>query len=112
MQEGLSFLQSLVQYVVIDTPPVLAVADARILGTLVDGVILVVKGGVTAKDAVRHTKGLLEEINARILGILLNNIDVQATGYSRYNYYYYGYGQTKQENIRKPWRKIFPGGSK
>jgi succinoglycan biosynthesis transport protein ExoP len=110
MHEGLSLLQSLTHYVVIDTPPVLAVADARILATVVDGVILVVKAGTTAKDAIRHTKLLLEEINARIIGILLNNVDIHAAGYSRYSYYY-GYGKKKQENSPKPWWKIFRSGS-
>jgi polysaccharide biosynthesis transport protein len=110
MQEGLSLLQSLVHYVVIDTPPVLAVADARILGTVVDGVVLVVKAGTTPKDAVRHTKLLLEEINARILGILLNNVDIHSASYSRYGYDY-GYGKNPQQDARKPWWKISRSGS-
>ena len=110
MQEGLLLLQSLVHYVVIDTPPVLAVADARILGTVADGVIMVVKAGTTSKDAVRHTKQLLEEINARILGILLNNVDLHSAGYSRYSYYY-GYGKNTQKDSCKPWWKISRNGS-
>jgi capsular exopolysaccharide synthesis family protein len=110
MQEGLLFLRSFVHYVVIDAPPVLAVADARILGTVVDGVVVVVKAGTTAKDAIRHTKLLLEEINSRIIGILLNNVDVHSASYSRYSDYY-GYGKNTQENSRKSWRKIFRNGS-
>jgi polysaccharide biosynthesis transport protein len=101
MEEGLSFLRSFVHYVVIDTPPVLAVADARILGTIVDGVVMVVKAGATPKDAVRHTKLLLEEINSRIIGILLNSVDLHSA-----HYYSYYYGKNIQQNSRKPWWKI------
>jgi succinoglycan biosynthesis transport protein ExoP len=110
MQEGLTLLQSLVNYVVIDTPPVLAVADARILGTVVDGVVLVVKAGTTPKDAVRHTKLLLQDINARIIGILLNNVDLHSASYSRYGYYY-GYGKNTHQDSSKPWWNIFRNGS-
>jgi polysaccharide biosynthesis transport protein len=102
MKEGLSFLGSLVNYVVIDTPPVLSVTDARIMGTVVDGVILVVKGGSTPRDAVRHTKRLLEGINVRIIGALLNSVDIHSENYSKY-YYYYGYGRSKQQNTRPHW---------
>ncbi len=100
MQEGLSFLRSFVHYVVIDTPPVLGIADARILGTVVDGVIMVVKAGATTKDAVRHTKALLEEINSRIIGILLNNVNLHSANYARYSYYY---GKNTQRNSPKSW---------
>jgi polysaccharide biosynthesis transport protein len=102
MKDGLSFLGSMVDYVVIDTPPVLSVTDARIMGTMVDGVILVVKGGSTPRDAVRHTKRLLEGINVRIIGALLNRVDIHSENYSKY-YYYYGYGRSKHRNLRTHW---------
>jgi capsular exopolysaccharide synthesis family protein len=109
MQEGLSFLRSFVHYVIIDTPPILGVADARILGTIVDGVIMVVKAGTTSKEAVRHTKLLLEETNSRIIGILLNSVDLRSPNYSRYSYYY---GKNTGQDSRKPWWKISRSGSK
>jgi succinoglycan biosynthesis transport protein ExoP len=103
MKEGLSFLGSSFDYVVIDTPPVLSVADARILGTVVDGVILVVKSGSTPRNAVLHTRQLLEGINARIIGILLNKVDINSGHYPRYYYYYHGYGTGKQSSARTFW---------
>jgi capsular exopolysaccharide synthesis family protein len=103
MKESLSFLGSSVNYVVIDTPPVLSVADARILGTVADGVILVVKSGSTPRNAVLHTRLLLEGINVRIIGILLNKVDITAGHYPRYYYYYRGYGTGKQSSARTYW---------
>jgi Mrp family chromosome partitioning ATPase len=94
MKEGLAFLGQSFNYVIIDTPPVLSVTDARILATMADGVILVIKGGVTQREAVRLTKRLLQEVHARIIGSILNDVNVQSPDYSYYSkYYYYGHGR-------------------
>lgn len=94
MKEGLIFLAQSFDFVIIDTPPVLSVTDARILGTMADGVILVIKGGDTPREAVRLTKRLLQEVHARIIGSILNNVNVNSADYSYYSkYYYYGYGR-------------------
>ena len=99
MKEGLAWLAGEYDYVVIDSSPVLAVSDARILATMVDGVILVVKGGVTPKEVVQHAKRLIEDVHGRLLGILLNNVNVQSADY-RYSSGYYGsyssYDDTEQ----------------
>jgi capsular exopolysaccharide synthesis family protein len=93
MKELLELLEQLFDHVVIDTPPVLSVTDARVLATMVDGVILVVKGGQTPRQAVRLTKRLLLEVHAHIIGVLLNDVDVRSADYSYYSKYYcYGYG--------------------
>jgi polysaccharide biosynthesis transport protein len=93
MKQGLLLLNEYFNYVVIDTPPVLAVTDARILGPLADGVILVIKGGETPKEAVKRTKRLLQEVHAHVIGTLLNNVDVHSADYYYYAKYYYGYGK-------------------
>jgi capsular exopolysaccharide synthesis family protein len=93
MKEGLAFLGQSFNYVIIDTPPVLSVTDARILATMADGVILVIKGGETPREAVRLTKRLLQEVHARIIGSILNNVNIHSADYSYYSkYYYYGHG--------------------
>jgi polysaccharide biosynthesis transport protein len=92
MKEGLSFLGRSFTYVIIDTPPVLSVTDARILGTMADGVILVIKGGATHREAVRLTKRLLQEVHVRIIGSILNEVNVLSADYAYYSkYYYYNY---------------------
>jgi polysaccharide biosynthesis transport protein len=94
MKQGLALLDEYFDHIVIDSPPVLSVTDARILGTMVDGVILVIKGGETPKEAVQRTKRLLQEVHAHVIGTLLNNVDVHSPDYYYYSkYYYYGYGK-------------------
>jgi len=94
MKQGLSLLDEYFDHIVIDSPPVLSVTDARIVSTVVDGVVLVVKGGETPKEAVLRTKRLLQEVHAHVIGTLLNNVDVHSADYHYYSkYYYYGYGK-------------------
>ena len=60
------------QVVIVDTPPLLAVADARIIGTKADGVVLVVRAGRTARNLVRRARLLLHSAGAPVLGLVLN----------------------------------------
>jgi polysaccharide biosynthesis transport protein len=94
MKQGLTLLEEHFDHIVIDSPPVLSVADARILGAIADGVVLVIKGGETPKPAVLRTKRLLQEVNAHLIGTLLNSVDVHSADYYYYSKYYaYGYGK-------------------
>jgi len=70
--------------VVLDSPPVLPVADARILAPLVDGVLLVVQSGQTTLDAARKALENLHRVNARVIGVVLNNINIKSSGYNSY----------------------------
>ena len=76
--------------IIIDSPPVAAVSDALIIATQVDGAVLVVKAGKTTREAVQRAARSLGDVKARILGAILNDIDMQD---SRYGGYYYAYGQ-------------------
>jgi polysaccharide biosynthesis transport protein len=78
---------------VFDSPPIHAVTDAVILSQIVDGTLLVVKASKTAKDSVRRATRQLLDVNAKILGVVLNqlNLDDRGYGYSYYHYYRYGY---------------------
>ncbi len=75
-------------YIIIDSPPTLAVADAAILSTIVDGVVLVVAAGEVTTDAAKKAKAQLDGVKANILGVVLNGL-ASANGEDRY-YYYYG----------------------
>ena len=92
MKEGLELLKKSFDYVIIDSPPVLSVTDARIVGARVDGVVLVVKGGDTPKEAVLRTRQMLQEVHANIIGTLLNSVNVRSADYNMSKYQYYGYG--------------------
>jgi capsular exopolysaccharide synthesis family protein len=73
--------------IIFDTPPVLAVTDAQILSSQVDGTVLVVASGTTEKDAALEAKDLLQKSQARILGVVLNRQPIKNSRY----YYYYGH---------------------
>jgi capsular exopolysaccharide synthesis family protein len=63
--------------VLCDSPPVLAVADATILSSLLDGVILVINSDGVTRDEARKTKAILEQAGAKLLGTILNNFNEQ-----------------------------------
>jgi len=78
--------------VVIDSPPVLAVTDASVISSVVDGTIVVVRVGKTARDAVRRAVGQLRVVNGRVLGAVLNDVDFRSgVYYGGYGYYYHRY---------------------
>ncbi|MEK7833594.1 MAG: CpsD/CapB family tyrosine-protein kinase, partial [Acidobacteriota bacterium] len=77
-------------YVLIDSPPVATVTDPIILSTLVEGVILVAKSGKTKSEVLRRITHDLLSRRAKVLGVVLNNLDVRRNGYG-YEYYYYDY---------------------
>jgi succinoglycan biosynthesis transport protein ExoP len=82
-------------YVVLDSPPVGNVSDARILATTADSTILVVKAFATARHHAHDSVAHLTNAHARIAGVVLNDIDVRrrsySSGYSYYRTYYSGY---------------------
>ncbi len=71
--------------IVVDSPPVIAVTDAAILSSFVHGVFMVVHARQTSRRLCQRAKALLQKVNARLLGIVMNNVDVE----SRYGYEYY-----------------------
>jgi capsular exopolysaccharide synthesis family protein len=75
--------------IIIDSPPIAAVSDALIVSTQVDGTVVVVKAGATTRDAARRTLRSLADVNARVLGVVLNDVDAKD---SRYGGYHYSYG--------------------
>jgi len=80
-------------YVIVDSPPILAVTDASILATLVDGVVLVVVGGATPRRAVTCARRMLEMTGAQVLGVVLNKIDPRNADYYGYYGHKYPYGE-------------------
>ena len=91
-------------YVICDTAPVNAVADTSILCRFVDGVVLVVSHNEVTRNTVLFAKETLDNVNANVLGVVLNKYDSRQTGtdtssyYSYYNYSSYGdYGDHSNE---------------
>jgi succinoglycan biosynthesis transport protein ExoP len=84
-------------HIIIDSPPCLSVTDAVVLSRDVDQVILVVRSGQTTKQALRRASEVLMQVNARIMGIVLNALNLRsADGY--YNYSYGGHYSRRYYN--------------
>jgi capsular exopolysaccharide synthesis family protein len=78
--------------IIIDTPPALAVTDAQVVATKVDGVLIVIDYGKVKREAAMKVKANLQHVNARMLGVVINNVD-RKNG-EGYYYYYYGNDQS------------------
>jgi capsular exopolysaccharide synthesis family protein len=85
-------------YVILDSPPVLHVTDGRVLAAQADAVMLVVWGGVTSRTLVIQARDLLGQVNANMIGVVLNNVDLSASSYyGRYRYSRYYSGREEPE---------------
>jgi len=74
-------------HVVVDSPPITSFTDGVLIASIVDGVILVVHSGKSSRQIVRKARQLIQDVGAKILGIVLNNVDLK----SKDNYYYQSY---------------------
>jgi capsular exopolysaccharide synthesis family protein len=97
MSQALGILSQHFKYIIIDSPPVLSVTDARLLTSYVDGVILVVHGGKTNKNAISRASVHLQQVGAKVLGTLINNVNVESPEYSYYYNQYYDYQYYSQD---------------
>jgi capsular exopolysaccharide synthesis family protein len=95
--ELLRKLRAEFDYVLVDSPPLLSVADSRILATVTDAAVLVARAFETPYDIVRRARALLYSADARILGVALNGVDISRDSYTGVHAAYrqghgYGYG--------------------
>ncbi len=84
MAEIISALSERADIVLFDAPPVIAVTDAAVLASRVDGVLLVIKAGATKRDHAKRAKALLDKVNAHVVGAVLNNVKMDTSYYSYY----------------------------
>jgi non-specific protein-tyrosine kinase len=83
MEAIIERLRAEADVVLFDTPPLIAVSDAAVLATRVDGVLLVLKAHHTTRDHARHAREMLERGKANVVGVVLNNAEVEQ-GYGYY----------------------------
>lgn len=100
MHEILVGLQKRFDCVLIDSSPLMPVSDALLMATLVDGVLLVVDGPKTPKQAVRDVRSRLLSAHAKILGVVLNRVNLHRGDYPYYYRYYHAYYQ-QDEHVTK-----------
>ena len=88
MQQLLDSLSANYDVIIIDSPPLLSVADARILTRVCDGTVMVVRAKQTTVDLARKATRQLAAINAPVLGMVINALELKKSDY--YYQYYYG----------------------
>ena len=112
MQHLIEVLAQAADIVIFDSPPVLAVTDAVVLGRQMDGVLVVADAGNTREHALAQAAAELQKTGANVLGVALNRLDTRRGGY--YYYYYYSDEQGSQRRrspirnaskLRWPWQR-------
>lgn len=78
-------------YIIIDAPPLANIVDAAVIGRCVDGAVIVVKSATVSQRMVKRVKDQLEKVNCKIIGAVLNGVEMKKNSY-HYKYYgdYYG----------------------
>ncbi len=102
MRDAVEQLRERYDFVILDSPPVLPVTDAVVLGREADGVMLVVKGYDTPRELVRRARDQLLQASVHLLGAVVNNVDLNWGDHYFYNRYYgYGgyYGNTESAQL-------------
>jgi len=104
MQELIQQLKNEYDYVLFDSPPLIAVTDAVVMAPWVDGVVLVLRSGKTDRDAAVRAFELLRNVKANVLGTLLNDV-LPSYMYGSYYYYYYYYYYSSEDGKTKKRKK-------
>jgi len=106
MRNFIGSLRSSLDFIIIDTPPLLMVTDAQLLASYIDGYILTVASGEADRDAAAKAKELLNNVNGKVLGVVLNKINLNEKGYyGYYGKYYYGVDGEKHKDRSAKKRK-------
>lgn len=85
MNKLMNELEQIFDLIIFDMPPVVAVTDAQVMASKVDGTIFVIPKGLTNKDMVLKSKDLLDKVHANVIGAIFNRVEMSGD-----NYYYYG----------------------
>ncbi len=79
MDDVIASLKAKAEYVLFDSPPVLAVTDTALLASKLDALLLVIRAGTTRRDHAQRAKEVLQRANIRIIGVALNNAPVDGS---------------------------------
>ncbi len=86
-------------FVILDSSPMLALADSRILAPLVNGVLLVVRSGTTPREQLLHAQSGIRGVGGNLIGVVLNSVDIRTNGYYNYGPYGPNAGSPPQETF-------------
>ena len=87
------------KFIILDSSPMLALADSRILAPLVNGVLLVAKCGITSREHLQHAQSGIRGVDGNLIGVVLNSVDIRTNGYYNYGPYGPNVGSPSQETF-------------
>lgn len=100
MRDLLALFQNVFAYVVIDSPPIGSFTDGVLISSMVDGTLMVVQARKSSRDRVRRSLMMLEDVGARILGVVLNKVDLHRYDDEYYyNHAYYAAESSTDDTI-------------
>jgi succinoglycan biosynthesis transport protein ExoP len=99
MKDVIAGLRQHYDFIFIDAPPLMGIQDAILLGDLADGLLLVAWGGKTPRKVIEKAKAEIEKFNIRLLGVILNKVNMRRFAYA-YSSYSYKYGEYRGEETR------------
>ena len=88
-------------HVIIETAPILGLADSLVLARAVDGVIMVTASGKTTKDSIKASTRRMQQVQAPLLGVVMNQVDMDSPDYAYYSAYYYNYSADDEPAEKK-----------
>ena len=91
MKALLDRLKAAFDFILVDTPPILSVTDPQILGKMVDGLVLVVQADRTPKEALRQTREIVDLLQLKTYGVVINALNLDNRGYYHRHYYRHYY---------------------
>jgi polysaccharide biosynthesis transport protein len=103
----LEMLRKDYERIILDSPPLLAATDAAVLTPIIDGTVLVLRAGETTRQMAQRAIKLLTDLNARVAGVVLNDLMLSKNGYYYYDYYHYGhyYGEEADDGGKSKRKK-------
>lgn len=90
-------------YIIVDAPPIMSVADAGIMARETDGIVFVIQIGRTPKSVIAHANHLFKQAGAKMLGYVLTNVEFQTSDYRYYNSYYEAYAEGGPKGVKQRW---------
>ena len=98
MHRLMTTLKGRFTHIVLDSPPIASFTDSVLISSLVDGVLLVVHGDHASRAIVRRSKQVLQDVGAKIFGVVLNNVSLMPSDYYYYKYYNSRYYHRAEED--------------
>ncbi|HEX8474134.1 MAG TPA: polysaccharide biosynthesis tyrosine autokinase [Pyrinomonadaceae bacterium] len=100
MRRLIATLEANYTHVIIDSPPIVPFTDSVLISKMVDGVLLIVHGGKSSRTIVRRSSQILNEVGAKVLGVVLNNVNLHREDYYYYQHYHTNY--SSETNAEQP----------